>query len=93
MATDLVVNIASQFLGKKAFLDADKATKKLTGSVKSLGRVLGVSLSAAAFVSFGKSAVNSFTGAQKEAAILANTVKNLGLDFYQQNIPPQMEQP
>ena len=39
MATDLVVNIASQFLGKKAFLDADKATKKLTGSVKSLGRV------------------------------------------------------
>jgi hypothetical protein len=86
MATDLVVNIASQFLGKKAFLDADKATKKLTGSVKSLGRVLGVSLSAAAFVSFGKSAVNSFTGAQKEAAILANTVKNLGLAFDQQNI-------
>jgi hypothetical protein len=86
MATDLVVNIASQFLGKKAFLDADKATKKLTGSVKSLGRVLGVSLSAAAFVSFGKSAVNSFTGAQKEAAILANTVKNLGLSFDQQNI-------
>ncbi len=86
MATDLVVNIASQFLGKKAFLDADKATKKLTGSVKSLGRVLGVSLSAAAFVSFGKSAVNSFTGAQKEAATLANTVKNLGLAFDQQNI-------
>jgi hypothetical protein len=86
MATDLVVNIASQFLGKKAFLDADKATKKLTGSVKSLGRVLGVSLSTAAFVSFGKSAVNSFTGAQKEAAILANTVKNLGLAFDQQNI-------
>jgi hypothetical protein len=86
MATDLVVNIVSQFLGKKAFLDADKATKKLTGSVKSLGRVLGVSLSAAAFVSFGKSAVNSFTGAQKEAAILANTVKNLGLAFDQQNI-------
>jgi hypothetical protein len=86
MATDLVVNIVSQFLGKKAFLDADKATKKLTGSVKSLGRVLGVSLSAAAFVAFGKSAVNSFTGAQKEAATLANTVKNLGLAFDQQNI-------
>ena len=86
MATDLVVNIASQFLGKKAFLDADKATKKLTGSVKSLGRTLGVSLSAAAFVAFGKSAVNSFTGAQKEAATLANTVKNLGLAFDQQNI-------
>ena len=86
MATDLVVNIASQFLGKKAFLDADKATKKLTGSVKSLGRTLGVSLSAAAFVAFGKSAVNSFTGAQREAAVLANTVKNLGLAFDQQNI-------
>jgi len=86
MATDLVINIASQFLGKKSFADADKATKKLTGSVKSLGRTLGVSLSAAAFVTFGKSAVNSFTGAQKEAAMLANTVKNLGLAFDQQNI-------
>jgi hypothetical protein len=86
MATDLVVNIASQFLGKKAFLDADKATKKLSGSVKSLGRTLGVTLSAAALISFGKSAVKSFTGAQREAAVLANTVKNLGLAFDQTNI-------
>jgi hypothetical protein len=86
MATDLVINIASQFLGKKSFADADKATKKLTGSVKNLGRTLGVTLSAAALISFGKSAVKSFTGAQREAAVLANTVKNLGLAFDQTNI-------
>jgi len=36
MASDLLINIVSQFTGKKAFGDAEKATKKLTGSVKNL---------------------------------------------------------
>jgi hypothetical protein len=82
----VVIDIASEFTGKKAFKQADTATDKLSKSVKSLGRTLGVTLSAAALISFGKSAVKSFTGAQREAAVLANTVKNLGLAFDQTNI-------
>ena len=81
MATDLVVNIASQFLGKKAFLDADKATKKLTGSVKSLGRVLGVSLSAAAVLAYGKASVKAASADIKAQKLLANTLKNVGLAY------------
>jgi len=81
MATDLVVNIASQFLGKKAFLDADKATKKLTGSVKSLGRVLGVSLSAAAVLAYGKASVKAASEDIKAQKLLANTLKNVGLAY------------
>jgi hypothetical protein len=81
MATDLVVNIASQFLGKKAFLDADKATKKLTGSVKSLGRVLGVSLSAAAVLAYGKASVKAASEDIKAQKLLANSLKNVGLAY------------
>ena len=81
MATDLVVNIASQFLGKKAFLDADKATKKLTGSVKSLGRTLGVSLSAAAVLAYGKASVKAASADIKAQRLLANTLKNVGLAY------------
>jgi hypothetical protein len=81
MATDLVVNIASQFLGKKAFLDADKATKKLTGSVKSLGRVLGVSLSAAAVLAYGKASIKAASEDIKAQKLLANSLKNVGLAY------------
>jgi len=81
MATDLVVNIASQFLGRKAFLDADKATKKLTGSVKSLGRVLGVSLSAAAVLAYGKASVKAASEDIKAQKLLANSLRNVGLAY------------
>jgi len=81
MATDLVVNIASQFLGKKAFLDADKATKKLTGSVKTLGRILGVSLSAAAVLAYGKASVKAASEDIKAQKLLANSLKNVGLAY------------
>jgi hypothetical protein len=81
MATDLVVNIASQFLGRKAFLDADKATKKLTGSVKNLGRTLGVSLSAAAVLAYGKASVKAASEDIKAQKLLANTLKNVGLAY------------
>jgi hypothetical protein len=81
MATDLVINIASQFLGKKSFADAEKATKKLTGSVKSLGRTLGVTLSAAAVLAYGKASVKAASEDIKAQRLLANTLKNVGLAY------------
>jgi len=81
MATDLVINIASQFLGKKSFADADKATKKLTGSVKNLGRTLGVTLSAAAVLAYGKASVKAASEDIKAQRLLATTLKNVGLAY------------
>ena len=81
MATDLVINIASQFLGKKSFADADKATKKLTGSVKNLGRTLGVTLSAAAVLAYGKASVKAASEDIKAQRLLANSLKNVGLAY------------
>lgn len=81
MATDLVVNIASQFLGKKSFADAEKATKKLSGSVKNLGRILGVSLSAGAVLAYGKASVKAASEDIKAQKLLANSLKNVGLAY------------
>ena len=81
MATDLVINIASQFLGKKSFGDADKATKKLTSSVKNLGRTLGVTLSAGAVLAYGKASVKAASEDIKAQKLLANSLKNVGLAY------------
>lgn len=80
-ATDLLINIASDFTGKKAFKQADTATEKLTKNVKTLGKTLGYTLSAAALVTFGKRAAQAFIEDQKEASKLASIVKNLGLEL------------
>lgn len=77
----LIVNIAATFSGKKAFKDAQKQVNVLESSVKKLGATLGLSLSTAAVVQFGKATVKAFMEDEKSAAKLANTLNNLGLGF------------
>jgi hypothetical protein len=84
--SNVVLNILSEFKGKKAFKEADSAVAKLEKSAKHLGAALGVSLSTAAVVAFGKASVKAFADDQKSATILANTIKNLGLSFEQANV-------
>ena len=86
MATNLLINIVTEFLGKKAFGQADSATKKLTGSVKKLGGVLGVSLGAGAMLAYGKNAVKAFASAEAATTRLLSVVENLGLEFASNNI-------
>ena len=81
MASDIVVNILTQFLGKKAFKDADSATAKLTGSVKRLAKAFGVTFGAAALANFSKSAVKAFAADEAAAVRLTQAVNNLGLGF------------
>lgn len=80
-ASKIAIQIASEFTGSKAFKKAETATEKLQRSVKNLGRTLGVTLSLAAVVNFGKASVRAFMDAEREGAVLANTMKNLGLAF------------
>jgi len=84
--SNVVLNILSEFKGKKAFKEADTAVARLEKSAKHLGVALGVSLSTAAVVAFGKASVKAFADDQKSASILANTIKNLGLSFEQANV-------
>jgi hypothetical protein len=89
--SNVVLNILSEFKGKKAFKQADSAISKLEKSAKNLGATLGVTLGTAAVVSFGKVTVKAFMEDQKAAAQLSNTVKNLGLAFADTDIQKFVE--
>jgi hypothetical protein len=79
--SNVVLNILSEFIGKKAFREADTALTKLNRSVKSLGRNLGISLGSAALINFSRNAVKAFAADQNAAVQLSGALKNLGLDF------------
>jgi hypothetical protein len=79
--SNVVLNILSEFVGKKAFREADTALGKLNRSVKSLGRNLGISLGSAALIRFSANAVKAFAADQNAAVQLSGALKNLGLDF------------
>jgi hypothetical protein len=78
---NVVIDILTQFKGKKAFDQANKSTDKLSKSVKSLGKALGVGLSVAAVTAFGKASVKAFAEDEAAAAKLAKVVDNLGIGF------------
>lgn len=78
---NVVIDILTQFKGKKAFDQAGKSTDKLSKSVKSLGRALGIGLSVAAVTAFGKASVKAFAEDEAAAAKLAKVVDNLGIGF------------
>ena len=77
---NLVFSVASEYDGK-GLTRAQKDIKALGKTAKSFAGAFGVAFSAAAIVQFGKSSVKAFSDAQREGAILGNTLKNLGLAF------------
>ena len=83
MAVDpqVVVNIASEFTGKKAFKEAESATGKLQKGIKTLAKSLGLAFSVTSVVAFGKAAAKAFIQDEAAAAKLTKTVTNLGLGF------------
>jgi hypothetical protein len=77
----ILINLAAEFTGKKAFDKADKSVVNLEKSAKKLAKTLGYSLSAAAVVAFGKASVKAFAEDEKAATRLAGVLDNLGLSF------------
>ena len=78
---DLRVDIAAEFVGKKAFKEADTAALRLDKTIKKLGRTLGVTLGASAMIAYGKNAVKAFAADEAAANRLSTAVDNLGLSF------------
>jgi hypothetical protein len=74
------INIAAEFVGKKAFKQADTATEKLTKNVKNLGKTFGVAFGTTALLSYSKQAVKAAAEDQAAQASLAQTLKNLGFE-------------
>jgi len=84
--SELRVDIASEFIGRKAFFEASKATNTLEKQVSKLGKSLGIALGSAAMISYGKAAVKAFAADEAAARRLATAVDNLGLSFSQAKI-------
>ena len=78
---NVVIDIAAEFTGKKAFKQADTATDKLSKGAKKLGAAIGVAFSARAIVAYGKASVEAFAADDKAAKTLSKTLSNLGLAF------------
>ena len=80
--TNLAVRIAT-VLDNTGLKNADKGMKGLEKRAKSLGRTLGITLSTAAVVAYGRASVKAFMQDEAAATRLASAVKNLGLAFEQ----------
>lgn len=74
----ILVSLAAEFVGKKAFKEADTAVAKFEKSVKKLGRSLGLGLSTAAIVAYGKASVKAYAADEAAAKRLATAIDNLG---------------
>jgi hypothetical protein len=83
---NLTFSVASEYDGK-GLGKARKDVNAFSKNIKNLARTVGVSLSAAALVQFGKASVKAFSDAQREGVVLANTMRNLELAF----ATPQVE--
>lgn len=78
--TSLAIRIGA-VMNAAGFNKADKGIKRLEGSAAKLARTMGIALSVGAVTAFGKSAVKAFMEDEQSAAMLANTVKNLGMEL------------
>ena len=83
---NIMIDIAAEFVGKKAFKQAETSVDKLTKNVKKLAGAFGVTFGAAQLARYANNAVKAFAGAELEIAQLNNSVRNLGLSFASKDI-------
>jgi len=76
---DIIIDIASEFTGKKAFNQADNATESLMKNVKKLAKTLGVAYGTQQILAFGKASVRAAAADQKAQQQLALALNNVGL--------------
>jgi hypothetical protein len=76
---NVMIDIAAEFVGNKAFKQADSATDKLSKNVKKLAGAFGLAFSATAVLAYGKAAVKAAAEDEKAQKQLALALKNVGL--------------
>jgi hypothetical protein len=76
---NVMIDIAAEFVGNKAFKQADTATDKLTKNVKKLAGAFGLAFGTTQVLAYGKAAVKAAAEDQKAQQQLALTLNNVGL--------------
>jgi len=79
--SNILIDIAAEFTGKKAFKQADSATEKLYKTTKKLAASLGIAFGAKAVIAYSKASIKAAAADQKSQSILASNLKNLGLAY------------
>lgn len=82
--SNIVIDIAAQFTGKKAFSASEKAIDNLAKSIKRAALGGGI----AALMG---SSVKAFAADEKAAAMLGNTLKNLGLETFTASVEAMID--
>ena len=77
--SNVAINIAAQFVGKKAFKQAETSTDKLTKTVKTLAKTLGVAFGTQQILAFGKASIKAAAADEKAQKQLSLALKNVGL--------------
>jgi hypothetical protein len=78
--SNIVIDIAAEFTGNKAFKQAESATDKLGKQAKKLAAAFGLGLSATAVLAYGKASIKAAAEDQKAQQQLALALKNVGLE-------------
>jgi hypothetical protein len=78
---NIVIDVAAEFTGKKAFDQAQKSTFNLEKSAKKLAGAFGIAFGTTAIVNFSKAAVKAFAEDEAAAIRLNRAVENLGIGF------------
>jgi hypothetical protein len=76
---NIVIDVAAEFTGKKAFDKAGKSTLTLERNVKSLGKTFARTFGTAAVLAYGRASVKAAAADQKAQQQLALALKNVGL--------------
>ena len=79
MATDVKIDIAAEFTGKKAFKQAETATDKLNKGVSNLAKGVIAAFSIKSVLAFSKASIRAAAQDQKAQQQLALALKNVGL--------------
>jgi hypothetical protein len=77
---NVMIDIAAEFVGNKAFKQAETATDKLTKGVKTLAKTFGLAFGTAQVIAFGKASIKAAAADQKAQQQLALALKNVGLE-------------
>ena len=78
---NVIIDVAAEFTGKKAFDQAGKATSGLEKNVKKLAGAFGIAFGTTAVINFSKQAVKAFAQDEAAAIRLNRAVDNLGIGF------------
>ena len=78
--SNIVIDIAAEFVGKPAFKQAETATDRLGKNVKKLAGALGLAFGGQQILSYAKNSIKAAAADEKAQKQLALSLKNVGLE-------------